>query len=67
MTVLPLAEKMTASLSVWLDEPLGGDVDVRCDLDRVPALSAAREALLARLEAASFAPPDEKRKLAGLG
>tara|TARA_B100000767_G_scaffold170507_1_gene159572 strand:+ start:415 stop:579 length:165 start_codon:yes stop_codon:yes gene_type:complete len=54
-------------LSVWLDEPLGGDVDVRCDLDRVPALSAAREALLARLEAASFATPDEKRKLAGLG
>lgn len=67
MTVLPLAEKMAASLSVWLDEPLGGDVEVCCDLDRVPALSAEREALWARLEAASFATLDEKRKLAGLG
>ncbi|WP_321491266.1 phage portal protein [uncultured Hyphomonas sp.] len=67
MTVLPLAEKMAASLSIWLDEPLGGDVEVRCDLDRVPALSAEREALWARLEAASFMTPDEKRKLAGLG
>jgi len=67
MTVLPLAEKMAASLSVWLDEPMGGDVDVRCDLDRVPALSAERESLWARLEGASFATLDEKRKLAGLG
>jgi HK97 family phage portal protein len=66
MTVLPLAEKMAASLSVWLDAPMGGDVDVRCDLDRVPSLSAEREALWARLEGASFATLEEKRKLAGL-
>lgn len=67
MTVLPLAQKMAGALSVWLDEPLGGDVEVRCDLDRVPALSAEREALWARLEAATFATPEEKRELAGLG
>lgn len=67
MTVLPLAQKMAGALSVWLDAPLGGDVEVRCDLDRVPALSAEREALWARLEAATFATPEEKRELAGLG
>ena len=67
MSVLPLAQKMAASLSVWLDEPLGGDVEVRCDLDRVPALSAERESLWARLESASFATLEEKRRLAGLG
>ena len=67
MTVLPLAQKMAGALSAWLDEPMGGEVEVRCDLDGVPALSAERESLWARLEAASFATPEEKRKLAGLG
>ena len=66
MSVLPLAEKMAAALSLWLDEPLGGDVDVRCDVDRVPALSVERDALWARLEGASFATPEEKRAIAGL-
>ena len=67
MTVLPLAEKTAAALSLWLDTPFGGDVDVRCDMDRVPALSVERDALWARLEAASFATLDEKRAIAGLG
>ncbi len=66
MTVLPLAEKMAASLSLWLDEPFEAAIDVRCDYDRVPALSAEREALWSRLEAASFATRDEKRRIAGL-
>ena len=67
MSVLPLAEKMAAALSLWLDEPLAGDVEVRCDVDRVPALSVERDALWARLEGASFARPEEKRAIAGLG
>jgi HK97 family phage portal protein len=67
MTVLPLAEKTAAALSLWLDAPFGGDVDVRCDMDRVPALSVERDALWARLETASFATLDEKRAIAGLG
>lgn len=65
MTVLPLAQKMAAALSVWLDGPLGGDADVRCDLDGVPALATEREALWARLEGASFVTPEEKRQMAG--
>jgi HK97 family phage portal protein len=66
MTVLPLAEKMAGALSLWFDEPFGGDIEVRCDLDRVPALSGERETLWARLETASFASREEKRRIAGL-
>ena len=36
------------------------------DLDAVPALSVEREALWARLEAASFMSVAEKRAMAGL-
>eukprot|EP01035_Chromulina_nebulosa_P007340 gene7340-9911_t len=35
-----------------------------CDLDAVPALSAERDALWARLEAATFLTPEERRRLA---
>jgi HK97 family phage portal protein len=66
MTVLPLVQKMAAALSAWLDVPFGAEVEVRADLDRIPALSAERDALWARLEGASFATVEEKRKLAGL-
>ena len=66
LTVLPLARKMAAELALWLGEAVETDADIQCDLDRVPALSAERDALWARLEAASFATEDEKRTLAGL-
>lgn len=66
MTVLPLVQKMAAALSAWLEVPFGADVEVRADIDRVPALSAERDALWARLEGASFATDAEKRRLAGL-
>ena len=67
LTVLPLARKMASELSIWLGEAFEIEADIDCDLDRVPALSAERDALWARLEAASFATEDEKRALAGLG
>lgn len=66
MTVLPLAARVAEALSRWLDGGFGADVDVTLDLDRVPALATEREALWARLEAASFLTRDEKRALAGL-
>ena len=66
MTVLPLVQKMAAALSAWLDVPFGAEVEVRADIDRVPALSAERDALWAAWEGASFATGEEKRKLAGL-
>ena len=65
LTVLPLVHKMAGALSVWLSGRFE-DVEVRPDLEDVPAFSGERDALWARLEAASFLTTEEKRVLAGL-
>lgn len=65
-TVVPLADRTARALTAWLC-PLYGDARVAVDLDTIPALSAEREALWARLEAASFLTPEERRRMAGLG
>lgn len=64
-TVLPCAEKTTRSLSNWL-EPRFAGARIVADIEALPALSAERDALWARLEAASFLTPAERRHLAGL-
>lgn len=77
-TVLPLANRTAAALSVWLapsDSPVGSRPDgadrrrlrLVPDLDQVEALAPEREALWRRLEAASFLTDDEKRAAAGYG
>ncbi|MGN6208643.1 phage portal protein [Asticcacaulis sp.] len=63
--VLPLAEKTTRSLSAWLEIKFPGTRIVN-DIEALPALSAERDALWARLEAASFLTDAERRHLAGL-
>jgi len=63
--VLPLAEKTTRSLSAWLDVKFPGARIVN-DIEALPALAAERDALWARLEAASFLTDAERRHLAGL-
>jgi HK97 family phage portal protein len=63
--VLPLAEKTTRSLSAWLEVRFPGTRIVN-DVEALPALSAERDALWARLEAASFLTDAERRHLAGL-
>jgi HK97 family phage portal protein len=63
--VLPLAEKTTRSLSAWLEVRFPGTRIVN-DIETLPALSAERDALWARLEAASFLTDAERRHLAGL-
>lgn len=65
LTVLPLVHKVADALSMWLAGRFG-EVHVKPDLDEVPAFAAEREALWARLEAASFLTADEKRALAGV-
>jgi HK97 family phage portal protein len=64
-TVVPLAERAARALSVWLAPKFPG-ARIACDLDAVPALSAERDALWARLEGASFLTDAERRRLAGL-
>jgi len=65
-TVTPLAERAARAISAWLGPKFPG-ARIACDLDMVPALSAERDALWSRLEAASFLTPDERRRMAGLG
>jgi HK97 family phage portal protein len=65
-TVVPLARKAAAALSAWLGPRYGAPLALALDLDGAPALQGERDALWARLEAASFLDTDEKRALAGL-
>jgi HK97 family phage portal protein len=66
-TVLPLVGRLAGALSGWLGPAYGGDVRLTYDSDAIPALSAEREALWARLSAAEFLTTDEKRFAAGYG
>lgn len=66
LTVLPLAARVTAALSAWLDRYLGAGVVMSPDLDQVPALAAEREAQWRRVSEAGFLTDDEKRAMLGL-
>jgi HK97 family phage portal protein len=64
--VVPLTERLARALTGWLGAQFA-NVPIGCDLDAVPALAPEREALWARLEAATFLTPQERRRMAGLG
>jgi len=66
LTVLPLAAKVMADLSHWLMGFSGEAVEMRVDLDQIPALAAERDQQWARVGAASFLTDAEKRMLLGL-
>lgn len=66
LTVLPLAARVSAAVAWWLSSYLGARVDLRPDLDQIPALSVERDAQWARIGAADFLTEDEKRALLGL-
>jgi HK97 family phage portal protein len=66
LTVLPLAAKVLADLSAWLSSHTGAAVELRVDLDQVPALAVERDQQWARIGAAGFLSDAEKRRLLGL-
>lgn len=66
LTVLPLVGKVTAALSHWLGQWGGDGAELRADLDQVPALAAERDQQWARVGAADFLTPGEKRAILGL-
>jgi len=66
-TILPLLDKTADALNGWLTPKFGEGLRLAYDLDAIPALSAEREALWSRIEAASFLTLNEKRRTAGLG
>ena len=66
LTVLPLAQRVTAGLSQWLSKFTGEMVELRPDLDQIPALAVERDQQWARVGAAAFLTQDEKRTILGL-
>ncbi|KEJ90200.1 phage portal protein [Sulfitobacter donghicola] len=66
LTVLPLATRVTAVLGQWLSGFTGEKIDLKPDLDQVPALSAERDAQWSRIAGADFLTEAEKRSLLGL-
>ena len=66
LTVLPLVAKVTAAVGHWLSGFTGEAVELRPDLDQVPALAAERDQQWARVGAADFLTEAEKRAALGL-
>lgn len=66
LTVLPLVARVTANLSHWLSTFTGEAVELRPDLDQIPALAVERDQQWARVGAADFLTPAEKRAILGL-
>jgi HK97 family phage portal protein len=66
LTVLPLAAKVLSALAHWLAGYSGEPVELRPDLDQVPALSIERDAQWRRVAEAAFLTPSEKRAMLGL-
>ena len=66
LTVLPMAMRVTASVAHWLSGFVEGDVELKPDLDQVPALAVEREQQWRRVGDASFLTDAEKRVLLGL-
>ncbi len=66
LTVLPLVQKVTAAIGHWLSEMTGEAVELKPDLDQVPALSSERDAQWSRIAGADFLSTDEKRAMLGL-
>ena len=66
LTVLPLATRVLAALSHWLAQFGAEAVELKPDLDQIAALAAERDQQWARVGAADFLTPAEKRVLLGL-
>jgi HK97 family phage portal protein len=66
LTVVPLAQKVAAAVAHWLSAFHGETVELRPDLDQVPALAAERDSQWRRIAEADFLTDAEKRALLGL-
>ena len=66
LTVLPLATRVTAGISAWLSRFTGEMIELKPDLDQIPALAGERDQQWARVGAADFLTAAEKRGLLGL-
>ena len=65
LTVLPLVGRTAQALTAWLQPVYGAGLKIDYDADRLPGLSAERDALWARVGAADFLTDEEKREAVG--
>lgn len=65
-TVLPLATRVASVIADWLSDFSGERIELRPDLDQIPALSVERDAQWRRVSDAAFLTDAEKRSLLGL-
>ena len=66
LTVLPLVSKVASGLSNWLGAWFEPGLQLKADLDNVPALTAERDAQWKRIAGAEFLTQSEKRSMLGL-
>ena len=66
LTVVPLATRVAATVGTWLSRFAGEALELKPDLDQVPALAGERDAQWARVREADFLSTAEKRRLLGL-
>jgi len=66
-TVIPLVQRTLEALTHWLGPRFGEELRLGIDIDGVNALTLEREALWARVDAASFLTRNEKREAVGYG
>lgn len=66
LTVLPLVAKVMGSVGHWLSDQFGAAVELKPDLDQVPALASERDQQWRRVSEASFLTDAEKRAMLGL-
>ena len=64
-TVLPLLDRIMASLNPWLRPLLGDNERLSYTLEDIPAMAYRRETVWQRVEAASFLTVNEKRQALG--
>jgi HK97 family phage portal protein len=64
--VVPLASKVAIKIGGWLASYTGEAVQLKPDLDQVPALTSERDAQWSRVASADFLTTDEKRAMLGL-
>jgi HK97 family phage portal protein len=65
-TIIPMVDTVVERLGNWLKSFYNDRIELAYDIDNIPALSAKREAIWARIDKATFMTDDEKRAAVGL-
>jgi len=63
--VIPLAMEFYARLSQWLSLAIGEDIELKPDLDEIPALAEERKAVWEKVSSVDFLSDEEKREALG--